>query len=161
MEIKGTISKYVLTERVGHKVLTINIEVNHISKKYSITSYDSLRKEFGFIGTDKTEEIRVICGMIVRAAEFAEGKLREADILVDVKDGKYPLMRDVFVGDILRGIAELMDKECIIYSENSSDVSVLCLLSEKDLSKYNIFDVHQIKYIKAIMVTCGLKFHGE
>ena len=28
MEINQTISKYVLTERVGHRVLSINIEIN-------------------------------------------------------------------------------------------------------------------------------------
>ena len=81
MEINQTISKYVLTERVGHRVLSINIEINHVSKRYSITSYDALRKEFGFIGTDKTGEIKVICGMIARAAEFADEELGLSVIL--------------------------------------------------------------------------------
>jgi len=157
MEIKGTISKYVLTERVGHKVLTINIEVNHISKKYSITSYDALRKEFGFIGTDKTEDIRVICGMIVRAAEFAEGKLREADILVDVKDGKYPLMREVFESRLLSGIEKILEKECMIYYEGFSDISILKLLSSQDLDKYGILDTVEIGSIINILSGYGIK----
>ena len=158
MEINQTISKYVLTERVGHRVLSINIEINHVSKRYSITSYDALRKEFGFIGTDKTGEIKVICGMIARAAEFAD---EELGLSVIKAERGYPLMREVFEDKLLSGIEEILEKECIIYYKGFSDISVLKLLSTEDLDKYGIIDAGTINYIISILANYNLKLKGE